>query len=103
MLHAQLQRQVHLPEPERPRVPLLVDEAHYVAGGENVLDQIATHRAAGLEPAFGLQYATSCGRTTGSCVDGASPRRDTVSTTPGRPCVRLSKPPCGAHLCDCGG
>ena len=49
MLHAQLQRQVHLPEAERPRVPLLVDEAHYVAGGENVVDQIATHRAAGLE------------------------------------------------------
>lgn len=61
MLHAQLQRQVHLPEPERPRVPLLVDEAHYVAGGENVVDQIATHRAAGLEPAFGLQYFAQLG------------------------------------------
>jgi hypothetical protein len=61
MLHAQLQRQVHLPENERPRVPLLVDEAHYVAGGENVVDQIATHRAAGLEPAFGLQYFAQLG------------------------------------------
>ena len=61
MLHAQLQRQVHLPEAERPRVPLLVDEAHYVAGGENVVDQIATHRAAGLEPAFGLQYFAQLG------------------------------------------
>jgi hypothetical protein len=61
MLHAQLQRQVHLPEPERPRVPLLVDEAHYVASGENVVDQIATHRAAGLEPAFGLQYFAQLG------------------------------------------
>jgi hypothetical protein len=61
MLHAQLQRQVHLPQPERPRVPLLVDEAHYVAGGENVVDQIATHRAAGLEPAFGLQYFAQLG------------------------------------------
>ena len=61
MLHAQLQRQVHLPEPERPRVPLLVDEAHYVAGGENVVDQIATHRAAGLEAAFGLQYFAQLG------------------------------------------
>ncbi|MGO9792022.1 MAG: type IV secretory system conjugative DNA transfer family protein, partial [Solirubrobacteraceae bacterium] len=61
MLHAQLQRQVHLPEIERPRVPLLVDEAHYVAGGENVVDQIATHRAAGLEPAFGLQYFAQLG------------------------------------------
>ena len=45
MLHTQMQRQVHLPERERPRVPLLVDEAHYIAGGENVVDQIATHRA----------------------------------------------------------
>jgi hypothetical protein len=61
MLHAQLQRQVHLPERERPRVPLIVDEAHYIAGGENVVDQIATHRAAGLEPAFGLQYFAQLG------------------------------------------
>ena len=61
MLHAQLQRQVHLPEADRPRVPLLVDEAHYVAGGENVVDQIATHRAAGLEAAFGLQYFAQLG------------------------------------------
>jgi Replication-relaxation/Type IV secretion-system coupling protein DNA-binding domain len=61
MLHTQLQRQVHLPESERPRVPLLVDEAHYVASGENVVDQIATHRAAGLEAAFGLQYFAQLG------------------------------------------
>ncbi len=61
MLHAQLQRQVHLPENERPRVPLLIDEAHYIAGGENVVDQIATHRAAGLEAAFGLQYFAQLG------------------------------------------
>ena len=61
MLHTQLQRQVHLPQPDRPRVPLLIDEAHYVAGGENVVDQIATHRAAGLEPAFGLQYFAQLG------------------------------------------
>ena len=31
MLNAQMQRQVHLPENQRPRVPLLVDEAHYVS------------------------------------------------------------------------
>ncbi|MBV8219506.1 MAG: hypothetical protein JO325_13650, partial [Solirubrobacterales bacterium] len=61
MLHTQLQRQVHLPESERPRVPLIVDEAHYLAGGENVVDQIATHRADGLEPAFGLQYFAQLG------------------------------------------
>jgi hypothetical protein len=61
MLHTQLQRQVHLPEPNRPRVPLVVDEAHYIADGENVVDQIATHRAAGLEVAFGLQYFAQLG------------------------------------------
>jgi len=61
MLHTQLQRQVHLPEADRPRVPLIVDEAHYVADGENVVDQIATHRAAGLEVAFGLQYFAQLG------------------------------------------
>jgi hypothetical protein len=61
MLHAQLQRHMHLPEADRPRVPLIVDEAHYVANGENVVDQIATHRAAGLEVAFGLQYFAQLG------------------------------------------
>ena len=61
MLHTQLQRQVHRPETDRPRVPLIVDEAHYVAGAENVVDQIATHRAAGLETAFGLQYFAQLG------------------------------------------
>ena len=61
MLHTQMQRQVHLPETDRPRVPLLVDEAHYVAGAENVVDQIATHRRAGLETAFGLQYFAQLG------------------------------------------
>ena len=61
MLHTQLQRQVHRPETDRPRVPLIVDEAHYVADGANVVDQIATHRAAGLEVAFGLQYFAQLG------------------------------------------
>ena len=61
MLHRQMQRQVALAEDERPRVPLLVDEAHYVASSENIVDQIATHRRAGLEPAFGLQYFAQLG------------------------------------------
>jgi len=61
MLHRQMQRQVLLPESERPRVPVLIDEAHYVSGVENVVDQIATHRRAGLEPAFGLQYFAQLG------------------------------------------
>ena len=61
MLNAQLQRQVHQPERDRPRVPLLVDEAHYVLGAESVVDQIATHRAGGLEAAFGVQYLAQLG------------------------------------------
>ena len=30
-------------------------------GVENVVDQVATHRRAGLEPAFGLQYFAQLG------------------------------------------
>ena len=61
MLHTQLQRQVRRPEAERPRVALLADEAHYLASAENVVDQIATHRAAGLDVTFGLQYFAQLG------------------------------------------
>lgn len=61
MLHAQLQRQVQQPEDERPRVALLADEAHYIASSENIVDQIATHRAAGLDVTFGLQYFAQLG------------------------------------------
>jgi hypothetical protein len=61
MLHTQMQRQVHLPDHERPRVPLIMDDAHYIVGGENVVDQFATHRRAGLEPALGIQYFAQLG------------------------------------------
>ena len=61
MLHRQMQRQVRLPEDERPRVPLIVDEAHYIAGTENFVDQVATHRRGGLEVACGLQYFAQLG------------------------------------------
>jgi Replication-relaxation len=61
MLHTQMQRQVHLPEADRPRVPLIMDDAHYIVGGENVVDQFATHRRAGLEPALGIQYFAQLG------------------------------------------
>jgi hypothetical protein len=61
MLHTQLQRQVRRPETDRPRVALLADEAHYIASAENVVDQIATHRAAGLDVTFGLQYLAQLG------------------------------------------
>jgi hypothetical protein len=61
MLHRQMQRQVRLSEDERPRVPLIVDEAHYIAGTENFVDQVATHRRGGLEVACGLQFFAQLG------------------------------------------
>ena len=61
MLHRQMQRQVTLPEDQRPRVPVIIDEAHYVADTENFVDQIATHRRAGLEMACGIQYFAQLG------------------------------------------
>ena len=61
MLHTHLQRQVRRPETDRARVALLADEAHYLASAENVVDQIATHRAAGLDVTFGLQYLAQLG------------------------------------------
>lgn len=61
MLHTQLQRQVRRPEDQRPRVALLADEAHYLTSSDNVVDQIATHRAAGLDVTFGLQYLAQLG------------------------------------------
>lgn len=59
-LHRQMQRQVHLPEGERPRVALLCDEFHYLAS-RNVVKQIATHRAAGLDVTAGLQFFSQLG------------------------------------------
>src|SRR5919197_1428804 len=47
-----------------PGVALLADEAHYIASAENVVDQIATHRAAGLDVTFGLQYLAQLGAGT---------------------------------------
>jgi len=61
MLHAQLQRQVRLPEAERPRVALIADEAYHIASSENIVNQIATHREAGLDVTFGLQYLAQIG------------------------------------------
>ena len=61
MLHSHMQRQVQWPEADRPRVPLMIDEAHYVLGGENIVDQFATHRRAGLEPVCAVQYLGQIG------------------------------------------
>ena len=61
MLHSHMQRQVQLPDEQRPRVPLIIDEAHQVLGAENIVDQFATHRRAGLEPVCAVQYLAQIG------------------------------------------
>jgi len=61
MLHAQLQRQVRMPADERARVALIADEAYHIASSENIVNQIATHREAGLDVTFGLQYMAQIG------------------------------------------
>ena len=61
MLHSHMQRQVQWPDDKRPRVPLIIDEAHHVLGGENIVDQFATHRRAGLEPVCAVQYLAQIG------------------------------------------
>ena len=40
---------------------MIIDEAHYIADSENWVDQIATHRRAGLEMACGIQYFAQLG------------------------------------------
>jgi hypothetical protein len=100
MLHAQLQRQVHLPQAERPRVPLLVDEAHYVAGGENASSTrsppiappaLSLRSACSTSPSSAPRQSTSrrssracstCCRA-GSCSAWETPR--TPSRPPGSP------------------
>ena len=59
-LHRQMQRQVQLPEAERPRVALICDEFHYLAS-RNVIKQIATHRAAGLDVMACIQFLDQLG------------------------------------------
>ena len=56
----QMQRQVQRPEADRPRVALICDEFHYLAS-RNVIKQIATHQAAGLDVMAALQYSRQLG------------------------------------------
>ncbi len=62
MLHATMSRQqVDLAEHERPRVNLVLDEAHMMIN-DTFAEMLATHRSAGLEVKAALQY-------TGQIVD----------------------------------
>jgi hypothetical protein len=59
-IHRQMQRQVHVPESQRARVALIADEAHYLMS-RNVVRQIATHRAAGLDVTIAHQFFSQLG------------------------------------------
>ena len=56
LLHRALQAQQDLPGPRRPRVSLLIDEAHNVLT-RSVAKMLAEGRAAGLEAVFAWQYS----------------------------------------------
>jgi hypothetical protein len=59
-LHRCLQQQMLLAEHQRPRVSVIADEAHWLLTPQ-VIRQAATHRAAGLELACGIQYPAQLG------------------------------------------
>jgi hypothetical protein len=60
MLDLQLKRQVATPSSRRPRVSLIIDEAHRLIT-ETLMTMVATHREAGLTLAAALQYVSQLG------------------------------------------
>ena len=91
MLHRQMQHQMHLPEAERPRVALIADEAGYLLS-RNVVHQIATHRAAGLDVAIGIQYLGQLGAGAESGSVTEEIRKGVTNLLQSRFLFRLSDP-----------
>jgi hypothetical protein len=60
MLDLQLKRQVAVPRSRRPRVSLIIDEAHRLITA-TLITMIATHREAGLNVAAAVQYVSQLG------------------------------------------
>ena len=60
MLDLQLKRQVATPRARRPRVSLIIDEAHRLITA-TLMTMIATHREAGLTVAAAVQYVSQLG------------------------------------------
>ena len=60
MLDLQLKRQLAVPSRHRPRVSLIIDEAHRLVT-ETLITMVATHREAGLNVACALQYVSQLG------------------------------------------
>lgn len=91
MLHREMQHQMQLPESARPRVALIADEAHYLLSS-NVVRQIATHRAAGLDVAIGIQYLAQLGAGAESASVTANIREGVTNLLQSRFLFRLSDP-----------
>ncbi len=70
MLHRAMQGAMQMGETTRPRVALIADEAHYLLSS-NVVKQLATHRAAGLDMTMGIQFLAQlgAGAESGSLTD----------------------------------
>lgn len=90
-LHAFMQQQVHLPEPERARVPTIWDEGGYVAS-MNTIKQAATHREAKLEIAMGIQYIAQLGARAESAAVTEAIRKGTTNLLQARALFRVSDP-----------
>jgi hypothetical protein len=90
-LHQHMQHQVQWPEHERPRVAVIADEAHYLVS-ENVVDQIATHRAAGLDVTLGLQFFAQLGASAQSAAATEKIRSGVLNLVQSRFMFRLGNP-----------
>lgn len=60
MLDLQMKRQVAVPQSHRPRVSLIIDEAHRLVT-DTLITMTATHREAGLTVAAAVQYVSQLG------------------------------------------
>jgi Replication-relaxation len=60
MINAQLHRQISYPQPTRPRVSLVIDEAHTLIT-ETLMRMVSSHREAGLSVACATQYQSQIG------------------------------------------
>ena len=90
-LHRQMQRQVRFPQDERPRVALICDEFHYLAS-RNVIKQVATHRAAGLDVTAGLQFFSQLGAGAESASITEEIRKGVINLLQSRFLFRLGDP-----------
>jgi hypothetical protein len=90
-MHSFMQQQVHLPPEQRARVPVILDEAMYVAN-MTTIKQAATHREAGLELAMGVQYIAQLGARAESPAVTEMIRKGVTNLLQSRCLFRMSDP-----------